>query len=259
MKLSAIWMSILAAGLAVPLATQAATLAEDDAADPTYETNFDPGQNGGTGFGPWEFTQGANSGRFVGDSNLNGFGDVNDTVDINTTNSLDLGVAWGLFASSGELAEAIRPLSVPLKPGDTFEFSIDNGFVNAGGSVGVALENSDGEPLFEYFFAGGASAYQRQDAAGFTDSLIGFTTDGIDFTFTLDTATTYSGFTQIVGGISESFGGTLMTPATGTATIDRIRFFNFDAGSGTTNDFLFNKLLIDGTPSASVGAWSEYQ
>jgi hypothetical protein len=253
-------VAVAAAALAValPITAGAATLAADDASDPTYAAGFDAGMNGGTGLQPWIINQELNSGRFVGDSGSNGFGDFNGNGDINTTGTLSQGQAWGLYANTGNLSDAIRPFNAPLKVGDTLSFSFDNGFVDNGGTVGIGLRNSSNENVFEIYFSGGDSFYKYTDAAGPTDSTLQFTSDGFDVVFTLTGATEYSVTTTILGGASDTKTGTLSAPAGG-QVIDRIRFFNFNAGNGSAADYFFNKITITGDEATAVRSWNLYR
>jgi hypothetical protein len=165
-------------------------------------------------------------------------------------------VAWGLFASAGEVADAVRPLAAPIQAGDTIRLSIDNGFVDTGGVVGFGLQNSAGENLLEVYFAGGDSFFKRNDAGGAVDTATGFTSDGFDIEIVMTSATEYSATMTIVGGTTDTFSGTLSSP-TGGQQITQLRFFNFNAGTGSTNDFYFNKLQVE-SADASVADWMSH-
>src|SRR4051812_16511964 len=98
--------SFLALALAFTGTTSfGASFALDDASDLAYDFGWSSGQNGGSGFQPWELTQGpTNSGFFTGSSSDNG---NSPSGDIDVT-----GESWGLYANGGETASAVRRFSV---------------------------------------------------------------------------------------------------------------------------------------------------
>ncbi|MEQ8821362.1 MAG: hypothetical protein RLY93_14060 [Sumerlaeia bacterium] len=256
---------LAAGGLALaasflPANASAVTLAADDASTSTYDSGFDPGMNGGFGLEAWEInSSGANAGRFKGDSSSNGFGDSNGDGDINTTDTMSMGVAWGLWANSGDSSEAIRPFSTPLSVGDTLTFGMDNGFIDGGSAVGFSLRNASDENVFEALYAGGAPAYQYFDAEGFKDTTIGFTSDGLNVSFSLTSSNSYDFSLEVVSsGDTYTTSGLLAAPSGGQA-ITEVRFFNNNAGSGATNDAYFNSILIDGPGSTRVESWETYE
>ncbi|NCY22463.1 hypothetical protein EBX31_10990, partial [bacterium] len=68
--------------------------------------------NGGSGFNAWSFSNGSNSGQFIGNPSNNGMG----TTGIGTT-------AFGLFGNqNGQYYNATRSLSTGMGVGDTFSF-----------------------------------------------------------------------------------------------------------------------------------------
>ncbi|MDX2175829.1 MAG: hypothetical protein SF028_05105 [Candidatus Sumerlaeia bacterium] len=241
------------AALLAPFSAAATVVAADDAGQSTYNSGFDPGMDGGTGFGPWTITQEASSGRFVGDSTTNGFtggGGINS----GTTPR-----AWGLYANTGTLATASRTLDAPLVAGGAIRMSIDSGFVAGGGVVGFNIRNSSDQDLFQLRFAGGDASWKKTDAGGDADTGNGFSSDGFDLVLRMTSATTYSAtFTKVGDAVGTPFTGTFSNPAGGqSATI--IRFYNFNAGSGSTNDMFFNKLEVEEPPLASVSNWEAYE
>ncbi|MEZ4762494.1 MAG: hypothetical protein R3C26_04595 [Calditrichia bacterium] len=137
--------------------------AADDASDSVYDSGWNNTSNGGTGFGAWVLSTTGAAGHFRDSSTNNGFGDGNSDGDINTS-----GRAWGMYANSGGLSEAIRPFSTALVAGQKFSISMDNGDVQSGSNqtVGFGLQNSSGENLFEFYFRGGAIYYDFNDLDG---------------------------------------------------------------------------------------------
>src|SRR5438105_957440 len=114
----------------------AATLASDNQADPAY-TTWDPGDNGGIGWGSaWTFRDqtnlvltatDANHGWFVSNSTHNNStgGDSNGDRDINSPSTRK---ACGLYSNaSGKDIYAVRAFDGALAAGQTFKFDMDNG------------------------------------------------------------------------------------------------------------------------------------
>src|SRR5688500_7994126 len=139
---------------AIPSTTvHAALLAVDNASDAVYAT-WDPGDNGGTGWGGgWSFRSNTNAvitstngnrGWFVASStnNDNVAGDTNADGDINTAGSK----AWGLYSNTANTNEiyAVRPFSGALVVGQGVRMDFDNGNINTGAVVGVRLISDAG-------------------------------------------------------------------------------------------------------------------
>jgi len=236
-------------------------LAFDSAADSVYDNGWQPGDNGGFGWtSGWSFRgAGANAGLFVGDSRNNGGGDHNGDGDINTA-----GRAWGLWADNGGLVDAVRTFSV-LKVGEVFQIRMDSGYIEPGASAGVGLQNSRGENLFEIIFAGGGTYYITHDMAGFTNTSLGFTDEGLIVQFLLTSPTTYEvTLTSIENPVlNQDKSGALINP-TGGQSIARVRLFNFTAGAGSSHDAFFNSVSILAEPappgpSAISAPWILYR
>ncbi|MBL7775684.1 MAG: lamin tail domain-containing protein, partial [Saprospiraceae bacterium] len=212
----------------------------DNAAASAYSDGWQNGDNGGSGFSAWTLNPASNTGNagfFIGTSASNGDGDSNADSDINTS-----GIAFGTYANSSNLAEALRNFTVPLVPGAVFTLKMDNGFIDNGGSVGFGLQNSSGNNLFEFYYRGGdpVNSYKRNDNAGEQNIGLGFSDEGLSISFTLQTATTFDvSVTPLGGGGTVNFSGTLKNPAGG-QTVGRLRLFNFNAGSGGARDAFFN-------------------
>jgi hypothetical protein len=117
----------LAAGCAIGAATAfasamsyAATIAYDTATDAPYDDGWQAGDNGGFGFGPWDFTGTYNT-------------PVGQTMDI-FSHPNDLGRAWTLFNADAppgpgvgtDIAQAGRSIPGNLGVGDTIHVVIDN-------------------------------------------------------------------------------------------------------------------------------------
>lgn len=213
----------------------------DNAGDGVYNDGWQTGDGGG-----WQLaTSGSGSGGFfVSSSTGNGGGDSNNDGDINSYS----GVAWGMYANSGKMAEATRLFNTPLQVGQTFKIDMDNGYINsAGPSVGLSLRDSSNTNRFEFFFRGGQSHYEINDASGTRDSGIGFTDQGLHLTFTLTATNTYSLNVVAVNTNSPTGGPWTISGTMGGVTgklIDRLRLFNYNAGSGTNYDAYFNNIIV---------------
>lgn len=187
--------------------------------------------SGADGFGVFSSSGGggSSSGTFIGPS--------------------DIGAqSWGFFASSSELSEALYDIQGgALEVGQKLTVEIDNSSVQAGGSVGISFQNIDqGNNRLEVFFIGGQTNYTVQDSAPI-DSGVGFTTAGLTIEMTLTGTDTYSIDITPNGSGTTNLTGTLGgTAGTG---IDRFRFFNFNAGDGSSFDFFGNNLSVVPEPS----------
>jgi alpha-amylase len=209
------------------------------------------GDNDGTRFLPWTgrnpASNNGNAGLFNGNSATNGDGDGNSDGDINTG-----GEAWGVYANSSNLSEAIRPFASPLAVGQTFSIKMDNGWIDGGSTVGLSLRNSSNNNVWEFFFIGGNTNYSIQGGGGQVASLVGFTDEGLLLEFTLITATVYSlKITELFNGNVTLYSGSLMNPAGG-STIDRVRLFNFNAGPDGQRNAFFNSMQICDPPALVI-------
>jgi hypothetical protein len=194
------------------------TNAADAAADPAYTSSWDPGSNGGSGFLGWQFYNDANAGRFI--SAQHGFG------------------FWS-HESGDNLSEAVRPFASALAPMDTFRVRMKNGWIwENGGSVGVALRNSEGDTLWQLYFNGGTSNYVS--SAGITD--IDWTDAGLDVAFTVTGAGAYSVSITPVGGMERTYTGTF------SGSISQFRAWSYKNGTAddynSNRDFFVNLLAI---------------
>lgn len=234
---------------------QAANTGFDNASNSPYEpgNTWTTGQNGGSGFGAWILNgpgdaNPSHGGFFMGSSSGNA-GGVSGNIDT-------AGVSWGMFANSGQLVEAFRPLTGgSLLVGQKITLSIDNGFLNAGSSEGFGLQTSGGTNRLEFFFAGGSPSYSLTDGSGTNATGIGFTGNGLSFAFTLTGTNTYSLDVTPNGGVTSTFSGTLAGVA-GTG-IDQLRFFDFNGGNGqgSDGDFFVNLLTVpEASPRIFFGA-----
>ena len=242
-------LGIVSLGL-MTIAGYAASSASDNAGN--YAGNWTGNLGSGWG-GAWAFTDngnGSQSGHFIGDSTTNGTspsGGINSPAD----------GAWGLYANSGATSDATRPFSGSLSVGDTFSIQIDQGFQDGGSTVGLGLQNSSGQNLFEIYYIGGDSvnSWKINSAAGQQNlsPSVGFSTDGFNLSFTLQPSNMFTGTFSDMHGNSANFNGTLTTE-TGGEGISQVRLFNANAGSGNSNNLFFNNMAIVAVPEPSTVA-----
>jgi hypothetical protein len=122
-----------------------------------------------------------------------------------------------------------------------------NGWIwESGGSIGVALQDTNSNTLWEIYFLGGTNVYSTP--AGATD--IGWTDAGLDVAFTVTGADTYSAEVTPVGGSVRQFSGSLAAPAT------RFRAWSYNNGTGdgqnSNRDYFINNLAITSLSAGGV-------
>jgi hypothetical protein len=248
----------------------AAFIASDDASDPAYVT-WDPGDNGGSGWGGgWTFrnqsnvvmtTTNGNRGWFVADSRNNNSpagagGDSNGDFDINTPDS-GSGKAWGLYSNSTDQVYAIRPFGGgPLAVNDVFSFDFDNGNIAPSQVVGVRLlsdANDVNSRVFELRFVGGDSFYTIIAGPNQTTTH-GFTREGIHAEYTLTGPSSYSlQVTRLQSGATDTYTGSNVN----TNSIAVLAFKSQFPGSGAASDAFFNSISVTQIPEpASLGMFS---
>ncbi|HBA85277.1 MAG TPA: hypothetical protein DCZ95_14410 [Verrucomicrobia bacterium] len=209
-------------------------IAYDNGADAAYSDGWETNDHGGYGWGDWQFyTSSANpseNGRFMANSA-----------------SVNIGApAWGLYANNGSLSEAKRLLPGALQVGQILSVRMDNGFINAGSGVGVAMQNASGTTLWEFFFNGGDTFYSMSG----TTTDVGWTSSGIDVEFTLTSPTTYRTRVTPMGGNTRTNVGNLITAADTNITV--FRAWNYNAGIGSDYDCFFNDLVLSGAGSSGL-------
>lgn len=213
--------------------TATATNATDSGTNFVYNDGWSTNDSGGFGFGAWQAatssTNTSVNGRFMATGSVVSIG----------------APAWGLYANATNLAEVKRTLSSALATGQTFSVRFDNGFIDSGAGVGVALQNSGGDTLWQFYFNGGDTNYNLTGAQ--TD--IGWTTNGIDIALTLSGPTSFVARLTPVGGTTRTNTGNFAAATNLSATV--FRAWNWNAGTGSDYDFFFNSLQIS---SARAGA-----
>ena len=238
----------------------------DDASDSDYDFGWDFGTNGGSGFGIWEMaseTVGGFAGQFIQSGAGNGVDNIGSPAPD--------GAVWASFANQGDFADKssqFRDFDNPLSAsGDTFSVSLENGFVDPGGKVGISLrdravnsfsETPDDfadEALFQFYFEGGDGNYTVVDSSGEVDTGVTFSFFGIDLDLTLTSATTFDlditryDTANDPAPVVTSLTGLTFASTPGNGSIESLAFFNVDAP--TQSDVYFNLLSyenVEGIP-----------
>jgi hypothetical protein len=270
--------SIVASATAFSSAmSYAATIAFDTATDAAYDDGWQAGDNGGFGWGPWDFTGTLDSA-------------VQQTVDI-FSHPNDLGRAWTLYnpvagepgrppgyfgdpAPGTDISQAGRSIG-PLVPGDTVHLVIDNpterrffrGYTvrfNTGGG-----NTNPGDPpssrlrvgTFEYSTNGLWFAADADTTAGAGDTTL-FDTDtnsGMRIDFTLTGADTYR--LAMVPLNNPSLAFTKTGTLDGSGPVDWIEFelYNTDSDyypspsiAGGETDFYVSNMWVTFVPEPSA-------
>lgn len=226
MKLSALIFSCGMLGLAASHGAATVSYVASNA------PNASPDANSNT-VNVWTTTTSGSAGFFSGNSSSNGDGNGGGAGN----------PAWAMWAnSSGQAFAQYDFESSALSVAQTVGLNFDNGYINGGSSTGIQLR-SGGTVLFSLYFRGGQSFYEYLDAGGTdVDTTRGFSDDGASFSFTLNSATTYSA----------SYGSASWTGTIANSAVDNIRVFNNNAGSGGQFDVYFNNLTVVPEPGAAA-------
>ena len=193
--------------------------------------------NATNGFTGWTITTTSNNtsenGNFLGSSN--------NTIDTG-------GQSWGLYANSGQTVAMTYVFGATLPVGGYVEIKLSLGDIDSGGTVGFGLQNSSATNRFETYYIGfdPVNSFKLNDAGG-PEDVIGANTTFANSSwsnskfqtirFTLLPSDTYS---LEFNGVPVTNSGLTITAS----DIDRIRLFNFNAGSGSSKDQFFNSLVV---------------
>lgn len=199
----------------------------DNAAAAIYNDGWQDGDNGGSGFTGWtlyrDTTNQDLAGQFLSSDNTN----------------CNIGAkAWGLYANSDKLSEAKRPFAGTLAVGQKFFVRMDNGHIDQGRGIGIALQNAAGGTLWQFFFNGGDTNYNLTGAS----TSIGWTRAGLELEFTLTATDTYSVVITPYGSSTLTYSGHLESLAD--KGIKQFRAWNYAAGSGEAANFYLNDLTL---------------
>jgi hypothetical protein len=189
-----------------------------DSASNYTSSTWTNGANQGAGFGAWALNTIGTAGRFIA------------------------GNGFGFWAQTASQSEAIRPISSPLASGQKFSVTWKNGSVNISPSqrVGMALRNSNGDSLIQFFFDGGESFYKISDANTERNTSIGWTDQPQNIEVEILSATNY-----------RMTVGSFITNGAFSGVLSQIRFWSTNGGEGSGFDFFVNNPKII---SASTGS-----
>ncbi len=220
------------------------TIASDEASHTAYADGWQTGDNGGTGFGPWNLTySGVLTGlfhnpQFIARTPLSG-------------NSLGT-PAFGLTTSDVEFdtSEAVRALNAPIGIGQTLSVDLDGSLLESGGRPFTKgntfqLIGSDGQERFSLYTS---SRFNGDNWATHRDVNTGVSAgSAFRVEFTLATANTYDLAILPIGGGNPLFSltGAALTGTTNVG-IGRLRFSTYGAGSSAngTKELFFRRLLV---------------
>jgi hypothetical protein len=259
--------AVTVASFGIP-ALHAASNASDNGANSPYVV-FDPftGQNGGTGFEPWTVNITGTGGGFINSGTYDSTGVVT-TPDFDIYNDTNDGTGGGTYGV--DVTTAIRPFTSALSPDQIFKFSDVLHYANqtdgGGSALGWSLEDSSGNPLFDFHTAGGAAGYFLSDANN-SDTLettvpYNYQT-GDTFSFMLNNSSGAYTFTvssapsgNVTGG-SQTFTGQISMTSGGPS---QFAIYNNNGEGGS--DIQFNNLAITSVlapqqwVSANSGDWN---
>ena len=230
----------------------------DEASAPEYINNgWGTGQGEfGTTFGAWTLTTTSGSlfdnGFFVGSSTNNAGGGgpgIDSIFDPGPARRSDDERRVGHVCQQQQHRRSVPALCRLARSGQEFELEMDNGNIDTGGYVGFVLRNGNvttnknAGQRFEFLFAGGESTYKYIDENGVHDTGIGFTGGGLSVRFILTSPDTYALRVIALGNLTPfNFSGMLSGSAG--LSIESMALYNQNAGSGSSKDVFFNKLLV---------------
>ena len=209
----------------------ASLIASDNAGN--YASWGADGQNGGTGFGAWNFENFATAG-FAG---------------------FYLSTDWSMYANQANLAGSPQAVAFreftggSLSVGQTFNIRFYNSGVDfAGGSVGLTLRTGNitngvadynNGSRFEFSFLQGATNYYIYDNSGTFHTAIPWQNTGLDLSFTLTSADTYD----------------LQVVQLGTATTNLFtgRTLGGTSGNGLDSTALYDRFAGPGSDEGNIG------
>ena len=112
------------------------------------------GLNGGTGFGPWTVNITGTGGDYINGATYDSTGVVTEP-DFDIWNDTNDGTGGGTYGV--DVTTAVRPFTSALSPDQIFKFSDVLHYANqtdgGGSGLGWSLEDSSGNPLFDFHTA----------------------------------------------------------------------------------------------------------
>jgi hypothetical protein len=223
-----------------PTYTLTPQLFSDNGGNSAYSSSWSNSSNGGTGFGAWNITAGANTGTFIGDPAADG--NSNAGIGVNS---------FGMYATGSAYLNALRPINGGMQVGDTLSFYwIFNWDANGGGK-GFDFKNG-GTNVFN--INNGGFSGTITSTAGTVNTAYGTTPMFVKLVRTSSTEYAFS-------MTSRSGGATYTTTITNSTSIDGINFYigNQNQASGNRNMYVNNlvmkkyyQVLVNMTPSAQT-------
>ncbi len=222
-----------------PTYTLTPSLFSDNAGNAAYSSGWSNSSNGGSGFGAWNMTIGANTGTFIG----NPLNDGNGTAGIGTD-------AFGMYATGSAYLNALRPINGGMQVGDTLSFYWIFNWDANGGNKGFDFKNG-GTTVFNINNGGSATI---TSTAGTVNTTYGTTP-------MLVKLVRISASQYAFSMTSRSSGGTYTNTITNSTSIDGINFYigNQNDGSGNRNMYVNNlimkkyyEVVVNMTPSAQT-------
>ena len=187
------------------------------------------GSNLGSGFGPWSFWTTAENSAQAGTFLQNSRG------------------GWGCYANSGKTIYVARPITQPLTEGKTLVTRLKHGTVASPGSVGIILENSSQETIFQFERRSNSDVYWvNGQSTGVT-----VTTASIDLEISPTSESSFAVKITPSGGSASYLTGTFLGSEGREAS--NFIFYNNSAGSGGGADFFVTSLRII-TPGSTMGS-----
>ncbi|MEI8310459.1 MAG: PEP-CTERM sorting domain-containing protein, partial [Verrucomicrobiota bacterium] len=201
--------------------------------------SVDAGNNGFTGWTETT-TNALFAGSFLGNQ------PVTNTVGVNGS------VSWGLWANTGATVGEVFPLGGNLTVGGSVTITISLGNMDGGSVVGFGLQDSSNNNLLEtYYVGGGTDAWKLNDGA--QEDITGPVTTWGSSSWSNSTKQTIKFTLLPSNAYSLSFNN---VDATNTgmflsaSNISQVRIFNYNAGTGASNNQYFNSLSVVPEPSA---------
>jgi hypothetical protein len=248
-------LCVLAAICAVPVMASVshAGPASDTAANAAYADGWQSGDNGGTGFMPWEllYSGVTNTLQQPGPH----FIDTAPALPANTLGAPAFGLTTSARPLFDDTSEAHRRLSVPLAVGETFLLDVDGSALNGNvaqftaGNVIQLLSGNDME-RFGIFTNNG---FEGNNWVTFADRSTGLpAASAFQFEFTLRTPDRFDFVMRPLGGGDPLF-SQINAPLGGSSgsAIDRLAIATYGNGSSAdgTLELFFNNLQITRLPS----------
>jgi hypothetical protein len=221
-------------------------VAYDDASDPTYNSGWANGSNGGFGFSPWSHGNTGNTGGalIISSSMGNGSG---GGPGIDTPGNR----AWTIQSNqSNHFPHAFRGWSHVIQPGDTFSVDLDTGWPNASFSIQQFGLYGAGNTMVFIIAQSGSANYQYWNGSNYTDSGVALTDGGIRATFQWTSPTNCLAGITVLSTSNTTFKNITAGLPTGNLAVQTL-------GAMTNQDFYINRMQIDAVPEpASLAAVS---